>query len=86
MPVTAKLFLALMMAGLTVEIAQFFFYAYVASLNDDATVAAYSTWLAPFREFGLGLLLYGVVLALATIARALDFQFSRVRELIIAGR
>jgi hypothetical protein len=57
MPVTAKLFLALMMAGLTVEIAQFFFYAYVASLNDDATVAAYSTWLAPFREFGLGLLL-----------------------------
>lgn len=86
MPVAAKLFLALMIAGLMVEIAQFFFYVYVASLTDGATVAAYSTWLGPFREFGLGLLLSGVVLALATIARALDFQFSRIRELITAGR
>jgi hypothetical protein len=86
MPLTAKLFLGLMMAGLMVEIAQFFFYAYVASLTDGAAVTVFSTWLAPFREFGLGLLLSGVVLALATIARALDFQFSRVRELITAGR
>lgn len=86
MPVTAKLFLALMVAGLMVEIAQFFFYAYVASLTSATTVAAYSAWLGPFREFGLGLLLSGVVLALATIARALDFQFSRIRELITGGR
>ena len=86
MPITARLFLGLMMAGLMVEIAQFFFYAYVASLTDGAAVAAFSAWLAPFREFGLGLLLSGVVLALGTIARALDFQFSRVRELITAGR
>jgi hypothetical protein len=43
MPVTAKLFLALMLARLMVEIARFFFYAYVASLNDGATVAAHST-------------------------------------------
>lgn len=90
MPLTARLFLAMMMAGLMVEIAQFFFYACVyacvASLTDSASVAAFNAWLAPFREFGLGLLLSGVVLALATIARALDFQFSRIRELITGGR
>lgn len=86
MPATAKVFLALMMLGLMVELVQFFFYAYVASLNDAATIATYSSWLGPFREFGLGILLSGIVLALATIARALDFQFSRIRELITVGR
>lgn len=86
MPATAKLFLALMMAGLMVEIVQFLVYGYVASLSDGATIATYSTWLGPLREFGLGLLLSGIVFALASIAQALDFQFSRIRELITAGR
>ncbi len=86
MPLTAKIFLGLMMLGLMIEVVQFGFYVYVASLNDAASIATYSSWLGPFREFGLGVLLSGVVLALATIAKALDFQFSRIRELIINGR
>jgi len=86
MPLSAKIFLALMMLGLMIEIVQFGFYVYVASLNDTASIATFGSWLGPFREFGLGVLLAGIVLALATIAKALDFQFSRVKELIINGR
>ncbi len=86
MPLTAKVFVGLMMVGLMIEVVQFFLYTYVASLTDAAAIAVWSTWLGPFREFGLGVLLSGIVLALATIAKALDFQFSRVRELIETGR
>ncbi len=86
MPLTAKIFLGLMMLGLMIEVVQFGFYVYVASLNDAASIGTYSSWLGPFREFGLGVFLSGVVLALATIAKVLDFQFSRIRELIINGR
>jgi hypothetical protein len=86
MPWTAKVFVGLMIAGLMIEVVQFFLYAYVASLTDAAMIAAWSAWLGPFREFGLGVLLSGIVLALATIAKALDFQFSRIRELITTGR
>lgn len=86
MPTTAKLFVALMMLGLMIEVAQFVAYAYVASLADATAIAAYSAFLGPFREFGLGVLLSGIVLALATIAKALDFQFSRVVELVGTGR
>jgi hypothetical protein len=86
MPLTAKAFIALMMAGLMVEIAQFFGYAYVSTLNDPAASGAFTIWLGPFREFGLGLLLSGIVLALASIAKALDFQFGRVVELIQKGQ
>ncbi len=86
MPATGKIFLGLMMLGLMVEMVQFVLYGYVASLHEVATITVYSTWLGPLREFGLGVLLSGVVLALATIARAFDFQSSRVRELITTGR
>ena len=83
---TAKAFVALMAAGLMVEVAQFAGYAYVATLGDSATFAAVSTWLGPLREFGLGLLLSGIVLALAAIARALGFQFARLTQIITSGR
>ncbi len=86
MPWTAKVFVGLMTAGLMIEIVQFFLYAYVASLTDAVLITAWSAWLGPFREFGLGILLSGIVLALATIAKALDFQFFRIRELIEIGR
>ncbi len=86
MPATAKAFVALMMLGLMIEIAQFVAYAYVAALTDAKAIAAYSAFLGPFREFGLGTLLSGIVLALATIATALEFQFARVVELVRTGR
>ena len=38
------------------------------------------------REAGLGLLLSGIVLALAAIGTVLGFQFQRIRELITDGR
>lgn len=86
MPVTAKLFVGLMMAGLMVEIVQFVGYANVASLTDAGQIAVASTWLGPLREAGLGLLLSGIVLALATIARALDFQSARIVQIITRGQ
>ena len=86
MPWTAKLFVGLMMGGLIIELAQFVLYARVASMSDAGTILVWSSWLGPFREFGLGVLLSGIVLALATIANALDFQFARIRELIETGR
>ncbi len=86
MPTTAKIFIGLMAVGLMIEMAQFVAYAYVASLSDAKLVATYSTFLGPFREFGLGVLLSGIVLALATIAKALEFQFTRVVELVRTGR
>lgn len=86
MPPTAKVFIVLMMAGLMVEIAQLVGYAYVAGLSDAGEIAVASTFLGPLREFGLGLLLAGIVLALATIARALDFQVTRIVSIITSGR
>ncbi len=85
-PTAAKLFVGIMMLGLMIELAQFVAYLYVATRADPGTIATYLAWLGPFREFGLGALLSSIVLALATIATALDFQFSRVRELITTGR
>lgn len=86
MPASAKAFIVLMMAGLMVEIAQLLGYAYVAGLSDPDQIAMTSAFLGPLREFGLGLLLAGIVLALATIARALDFQSARIVSIITRGQ
>jgi len=82
MPTTAKAFVALMMVGLISEIVQFVGYVTVAG---DADVAADFAWLGPLREFGLGLLLAAIALALVTIAKVLGFQFFRVQQLIRTG-
>jgi hypothetical protein len=82
MPGTAKAFVALMMLGLMISIAQFIGYVAVAGSADPATAFA---WLGPLREFGLGLILAGIALALATIAKVLGFQFYRIQQLIRAG-
>ena len=86
MPLTAKLFVGLMAFGLMVEVFQFVAYAVVAAFDDPASVAAYFTWLGPVREAGLGILLSGIVLALAAIAKALGFQFWRLTEIVRTGR
>ena len=86
MPLTAKLFVGLMMMGLMVEMVQFGLYVYVATLSDVSTIDSYLTWLGPLREAGLGFLLSGIVLALGTIGNVLGFQFDRIRELITTGR
>ena len=86
MPLTAKLFVVLMMLGVMVEMVQFGLYIYVARFDDVATINTYLTRLGPLREAGLGLLLSGIVLALGTIGTVLGFQFYRIRELITTGR
>ena len=86
MPLTAKLFVALMVIGMMVEMVQFGFYVYVSTLSDVSTINAYLTWLGPLREAGLGILLSGIVLALGTIGKILGFQFYRIRELITTGQ
>jgi hypothetical protein len=86
MPPMAKGFIVLMMMGLMVEIAQFGLYIYISTFNDLARYTLWSSWLGPFREFGLGLLLAGIILALATIATALGFQFSRIRDIVVTGK
>ncbi|MBI3953875.1 MAG: hypothetical protein HY330_05120 [Chloroflexi bacterium] len=86
MPLTAKLFVALMMMGMMVEMAQLGLYIYAATLENAESLDVWLTWLGPLREAGLGLLLSGIVLALASIGKVLGFQFSRIQELIAVGR
>ncbi len=85
MPATAKAFVVLMAAGVMVSMAQFALYIVAAGVGDTTSFAAWSAWLGAFREFGLGLLLAGIVLALVTIGNVLGFQFDRIGELVRTG-
>lgn len=86
MPVTAKAFVALMMLGLMVSIAQFVLYIVASGATSAESFAVWAAWLGPFRELGLGLLLAGIVMALVTIGNVLGFQFDRIKEIIATGR
>ena len=86
MPNTAKAFVVLMVTGLMIEIVQFGLYVYITTFDDVARYTLWSSWLGPFRELGLGLLLAGIILALATIAKALGFQFSRIGDIVATGK
>ena len=86
MPNTAKAFVALMVTGLMIEVVQFGLYVYITTFNDVARYTLWSSWLGPFRELGLGLMLAGIILALATIAKALGFQFSRIGDIVATGK
>ncbi len=85
MPKTAKAFVALMMAGLMVGVAQFVLYGFAATADGAQSFAAWGAWLGPLREFSLGLLLAGIVLALVTIGNVLAFQFDRIRGIVATG-
>lgn len=83
MPTTAKGFIGLMALGMMMAIAQFVLYAVAATRAvDPSSFAVWATWLGPFRETALGLLLAGIVLALFAISRVLGFQFRRIRHII----
>ena len=89
MPTSAKLFVGLMMVGLMLAILQFVLYIVVASNSHDspASFASWTAWLGPVREASLGLMLSGIVLALATIGtKILPFQFWRIQELVRNGK
>jgi hypothetical protein len=84
MPTTAKVFVALMILGLLVSMAQFVGYLIVAASGVDS--AAWLPFLGPLRELGLALILAGVTMALVTIGNVLRFQFDRVVEIIETGK
>jgi hypothetical protein len=80
---SANAFIILMMVGTMVGIAQFVASIVLAGRADSPTsYAELATFVNPIREVALGLLLGGIVLALATIGTVLSFQFDRVRELV----
>jgi hypothetical protein len=85
-PTTAKVFVGLMALGLMISIGQFVGYAVTAGETDPVTFASRLAWLGPLREAGLGFLLAGIVMALATIARVLGFQFWRLRSIVLDAR
>ncbi len=85
MPVTAKAFIALMMMGLVAGVVQFVLYVVGTSSTDAGQIATAAAWLGPLRELSLGLLLSGIVLALATIANVLGFQFNRIKGIVTAS-
>lgn len=83
MPPSAKAFVGLMAAGVMVSMFQFVGYL-VATGQDDPT--SWFAWLGPVRQFGIGLILAGIVLALYTIGTVLAFQFERLSQIIREGR
>lgn len=85
MPAAAKAFVGLMMLGLMVSVAQFIGYVVLTAVEDPQRAGSMAAWLGPLREAGLGLILAGIVLALAAIAKALGFQFWRIREILARG-
>ena len=89
MPRTAKAFVALMMLGVMLAMAQFVLYLVVIYGADGArslqSAQAWFAWLGPLREVSLGLLLAGIVMALVTIGNVLGFQFDRIKQIIATG-
>ena len=85
MPLTAKLFVVLMVLGVMVSVFQFLAYVVAAAGDGGTTFASWLAWLGPTREVGLGLILAGIVLALVTIGNVLAFQFDRIREIVLTG-
>ncbi len=85
MPVTAKLFVALMAAGLMASVVQFVLYLALAG-GAAANNAAWFAFLGPLRELSLALILGGITFALVAIGTALTVQFDRVVELLKTGK
>jgi hypothetical protein len=82
-PWTGYAFPAAMMIGVMTLLAAFAVgFVQAAKLDDDPTGAAdIAAWVTPLRFAGIALILTGVVLALATIVRALRFQADRIAQI-----
>jgi hypothetical protein len=82
-PLTGYLFPPAMMMGLITLVAGLAIgFVQAAKLdNDPAGAADIGAWVGPLRFAGIALILSGVILALATIVRALRFQADRVTQI-----
>ena len=67
MPFVLKTFVGLVVMGFMLARVQFCFYVYMAALDHPASIAAYFAWLRPLSDISPGLILSGIVLALAII-------------------
>ena len=86
MPVTAKLFLMLMMSALaTIVAASILHFVFAADIqNTPASLADADdrfVVLEGVRRMGVAVFLFGILLGLATIVRVLRFQATRMRQL-----
>jgi hypothetical protein len=85
-----------LVVGIVVSVDQSNYWLHASSLvangpktaaltSDYSTIQSLRAWLQPADFVGMGLLLSGVVLALATIVKALRFQAGRVVQLARGG-
>lgn len=84
MPVTAKLFLALMMmAMMTIAVAVALHFVVAASIGtwSDTSVEQWSVVLEAVRRVGVAVYLLAITLGLGAIINVLRFQSSRIRQL-----
>jgi hypothetical protein len=86
MPVTAKLFLMLMMAALaTLVVASILHFVFAADIENTpgslADADERMIVLEGVRRTGVAVFLFGILLGLATIVRVLRFQATRLRRL-----
>lgn len=86
MPVSAKLFLVLMMTALaTVVVSSVLHLVFAASIENTPASLADSderfVVLEGLRRMGVAIFLFGILLGLATVIRVLRFQAVRMREL-----
>jgi formate hydrogenlyase subunit 3/multisubunit Na+/H+ antiporter MnhD subunit len=86
MPVTAKLFLMLMMAALaTLVVASILHFVFAADIQNTPTSLADAEErfivLEGVRRTGVAVFLFGILLGLATVVRVLRFQATRLRRL-----
>ncbi len=82
----ARAALGLVAIGLLAVVAQFPMTGSQATLTFGRLMADATSWLQPFRDFGIGLLVCAVAVTLAAIADAYGFEFVRVLEIINTGR
>ena len=84
MPVTARLFMAMMMMGMML-IAVMVVLHFVAAGNvgtwSAETLEAWAISLEGFRRLGVALYLFGIALGLGTIITVLHYQSGRIRHL-----
>lgn len=84
MPVSARVFMAMMMMGMmligVMVVLHFVAAANVASWSAE-TVEAWAVSLEGFRRLGVAMYLSGIAFGLGTIITVLRFQSSRIRQL-----
>lgn len=84
MPVTARIFMIVMMMGMMVLAVSVVLHFVAAGAVDVSSLERAEQWsirLESFRRLGVGLYLFAIAFGLGTIIHVLRFQAIRIREL-----